>query len=129
MNTHVNFEIAKLLKEKGFDKPCNLYYYVDNNIHEQKNKYCKGRLLDRNCYDNQYSVPTLLEVITWLYDKYGIWVSVQYKGVTINKELIEFQYDIQYCKQVPNLIISKNSFSSPRKAYREAIDYVLNKVI
>jgi|694.fasta_scaffold34219_10 hypothetical protein len=27
MNTPVSFEIAKLLKEKGFNEPCYRYYY------------------------------------------------------------------------------------------------------
>ena len=49
MNKEVNFEIAKLLKEKGF------------------------RLLP----DFKSSYPTIAEVVMWLYEKHGVWISVQ----------------------------------------------------
>ena len=33
MNTQVSFSIAKLLKEKGFDKPTNLLYQLNGTLH------------------------------------------------------------------------------------------------
>ena len=33
MNTHVSFPLAKLLKEKGFDKPTNLLYQLNGTLH------------------------------------------------------------------------------------------------
>jgi len=52
MNKSVSFELAKLLKEKGFDEPCpNLYYQPER---------CKK--------------PTIADVVMWLYEKHNIWI-------------------------------------------------------
>lgn len=66
------FETAQLAKEKGFNIPCNLYYYIDNMIHSQKDKYHKGRLIDRNIYPNQYSAPTQALLQKWFRKVYNI---------------------------------------------------------
>jgi hypothetical protein len=56
MNTPVNFEIAKLLKEKGFDEQWNIYMHT----------------------------PTIAEVVMWLYEKHGIWIAPK-KAMGMNK--------------------------------------------
>lgn len=49
MNTPISFEIAKLLKEKGY------------------------KLLPE--FESSY--PTIAEVVMWLYEKHGIWIEVK----------------------------------------------------
>lgn len=76
MNKEVNFEIAKLLKEKGFI------------------------LLP----DFKSSYPTIAEVVMWFYEKHGIWISVQKywdKGEFLGWEaLIYFSDGIHITKTV-----------------------------
>ena len=66
----VTFEIAKKLKEKWFDYPCNMYYHIHNDIAD-----CVGSL-ESTCdcsYDfinskNKYrcAAPTISQVLKWL---------------------------------------------------------------
>ena len=69
---YVSFEVSKLLKEKGFAVPCNFYFYIDGKVHEQLNQKHKGRLVDRNIYENQYSIPTHALIIKWIKENFGI---------------------------------------------------------
>lgn len=66
MNTLVNFEIAKLLKEKGFTI---FTYYEYSDL---------GKLIQRSsCIQNRLcSAPTIAEVVMWLYEKHRVWISV-----------------------------------------------------
>jgi hypothetical protein len=74
MNTYVNFETAKLLKEKGFDEPCpNLYYEPER---------CKK--------------PTISDVVMWLYEKHGFWIYVKKrKNTEENKPFVSFIGEIR----------------------------------
>lgn len=81
MNTPVTFPIAKLLKEKGFDKECHSYYVPE--IHQ---RICYqeygGEKFDMNKIHTAYgkecfSAPTIAETCIWLYEKHGIWIQIK----------------------------------------------------
>ena len=105
MNTPVSFEIAKLLKEEGFDKPTQnayinsilfanfvesdlerTYYFDADDFYENWNQPgwvftknglgCFGCILDNLKYFHAYSAPTIAEAVLWLYEKRGVWISV-----------------------------------------------------
>ena len=73
---YVSFEVAKLLKEKGFDEPCHALY------HDGEDKIFFG--LDADSYHNStlnidcYACPTLQMVMKWLREKYSIFFNVNY---------------------------------------------------
>lgn len=99
MNTYVSFELAKLLKEKGFDEPCvNLYYNPER---------CKK--------------PTIAEAVMWLYEKHGVLVEVLETDL-FNK----FFYQM---KRKDNTRLKNGDYNSPTEAYEAAIEYVLNNLI
>lgn len=75
MTIPFNTGIPSLLKEKGFNWPTN--YYMDETVKSQKDKYHKGRLIDRNIYPNQYSMPDYDQVRDWLEEKHGLIVCVE----------------------------------------------------
>ena len=103
MNKPVTFEIAKLLKEKGFGLSDDDYIqlprfyeenadYVEYAVHVGK-KYNPSHnhlgadtiedfkahltMID-NSLDSIYLAPTIAEVVMWLYEKHGIWIDVRY---------------------------------------------------
>lgn len=68
---YVSYEIAKLLKEKGFNEPC-FYYYKDKVL--MFSPILKGR----NSYQTDtYSAPTHQMAMKWLRKKYNIYISIQ----------------------------------------------------
>lgn len=113
MTTPVIFELAKLLKEKGFNKPCKMYYHTGGILKRERvgwlNEICEA--------------PTIAEVVMWLYEKHGIWISVNREsesGVfffSVDKDKGDFFYD------------KGDDFNSPTEAYEAAIEYTLKNLI
>ena len=141
MNTPIKYSTAKLLKEKGFDEQC--YYYYEHAITEAYNEqdgysgpfgwekgetnYQSGFHINNSKYDSSNeawllcSAPTIAEVCMWLYEKHGIWISVDF-----NLETSWF-YDIVVLSGEGGNIL--DNFNSPTEAYEAAIDYTLNNLI
>ena len=140
MNTQVDFQTAKLLKEKGFKNPSITYYDKENNLETYKLCYCQiystawhqmvsSRYLDIDIY----SAPTIAEVVMWLYEKHRIWISVFTMDKWIpngNNKTQIFDYTIKQMK-IGLIDIHKKfeEFNSPIEAYTEAIKYTLNHLI
>lgn len=154
---HVSFEIAKLLKEKGFSWEVEYFYKKDK---WGKNKFYLSTGIeydsDRNCiwdwnlnggnsglasltipYPNDseatyYSAPEVHQVVDWLYEKYGIWIVVNpHKGENyLSKPFMEFEPEVW---SFSNECVFHNTkllyYNSPIEAYEAAIIYTLNNLI
>ena len=114
MNTPVSFPIAKLLKEKGFDEKTKNHYYDDGStfIDDIKNSESDH---------DEFSAPTIAEVIMWLYEKHGIWISV--------KLGYGHEYVVQSTQSPFSFIYSDGTYNSPTEAYEAAIEYTLKNLI
>lgn len=130
MNTPVNFEIAKLLKEKGYDKP-TFYYYENEKLTEpylengsSTDVEFRVDLSDLkehfNKWSKRVSAPTIAEVVMWLYEKHGIWMWVE-----------KYENESQFVPQIPKANLQKvlGFFNSPAEAYSEGITYTLENLI
>jgi len=119
MNTPLSLEIAKLLKEKGFDEPCRFVHDNWNNIedwYDIDREYHKNSEKNASVY---YSAPTIAEVVMWLYEKHGIWVYTSKpseEGWVIHWQGLDNYPPLQY-------------YNSPTEAYEAAITYTLNNLI
>ena len=115
MNTPVSFEIAKVLKEKGFNIP-QLYFYIDGDISwKVDNTRC------RNQIEGEYAAPTIAEVVMWLYEKHGIWINCN----------IAPNFETFSCYVVHKKLggYDTEEFNSPTEAFSEAIEYTLKNLI
>jgi hypothetical protein len=142
MNTPVTFELAKLLKEKGFDKPTYSFYVIDESEYGEMSEFITNpndnypALDDNSLFDTLASAPTIAEVVMWLYEKHGIWISVDcdcygilwYANLSVasekNWDNIDLRHEIiSASKKFPN------EHNSPTEAYEAAIEYTLNNLI
>ena len=143
MTTLVTFELAKLLKEKGFDIATRKYY--EHSLTERYNSedgysgpfgWKKGETIlqegyhiNNSKFDNSNddwficSTPTISEVVMWLYEKHGLWVEV------IVEQPFYFGYDVFKVKNNVSQIKKFISYNSPTEAYLAAIEYTLNNLI
>lgn len=142
LDTPVSFPIAKLLKEKGFDIANTVGYYDSSKLIIDKNylnRYPQGNIVELNWnnFSNKYSAPIVSEVIMWLYEKHGIWVSVDWM-----KRIKPYNSGF-YCHlrgtnkslNRDNFIVINDTlnpgyevFNSPTEAYEAAIEYALLNV-
>lgn len=119
MNTTVSFELAKLLKEKGFDEECRLF--VEDGDEGPLPFNCLNTI-HRNSLHPYYSAPTIAEVVMWLYEKHGVWIWVERHSTLFRP----------YAEEIGNERFGKwegHKYSSPTEAYEAAILYTLNNLI
>ena len=136
MTTPIKLELAKLLKEKGFDK--KVFNYFDTNYEAPSDIYCLGSFENWNTQPNLISAPTIAEVVMWLYEKYGIWVySYSVAPYLLDEEdypKIVFVSKVQKFKEFDIFVdtdngLAVNHYSSPTEAYEAAIGYCLTNLI
>lgn len=95
---YVSFEVAKLLKEKGFDEKCYCCYrkkLVDNKIVDEEELFVSAHLMltnskleDKSYRDIVYcSAPTLQMAMKWLREKHKITIGILFKEDRIYYEI------------------------------------------
>ena len=79
---YVSVEVAKLLKEKGFDTPVNYeYHYIINVPQFHKKKHNFNGIEYSNCSSEWYSAPTHQMAMSWLREVHKIFIEI---GVRID---------------------------------------------
>ncbi len=127
MNTPVSFEIAKLLKDKGFNEKSFGKYYTLNgkdwNFAEINDYF---RLDDEISIGGKFSLlaPTISEVVMWIFEKHGIWISID--RYIDPEQSPDYRYGscIYY---IDHYYGSNNE--NPTDAYLSAIEYTLKNLI
>lgn len=128
MEDFVPFEIAKKLKEKGFNEPCYKYYQkgvLDSD--DCWNRYNKGTA-------NRCSAPTISQVLKWLREEKDIFIELEYINpkecgcnIIIQKTgglIAKWNWDkFQYANKNP---LVRNTYEQTALA---GIEYVLNNLI
>jgi hypothetical protein len=121
MNTPVSFEIAKLLKEKGYNQQGFPYYSKDLDFDDIELNHHYKDFYPENGYEI-FTAPTIAEVIMWLYENHGIWIAV----TIISQE--SWQCYITEIGKPLGLTYNTDS-NSPIEAYEAAIIYTLKNLI
>jgi hypothetical protein len=121
MTTPVSFELAKLLKDKGFDESIDARWYYDYEYLNYKLSL-KG-VIKWNPKEDSYPAPTIAEVVMWLYEKHGIWIYLV--PAEDNKDVFKPFF------RGKNIIDQHLTefFNSPTEAYEAGIEYTLNNLI
>jgi hypothetical protein len=143
MNKEVSFELAKLLKEKGFDVPVRNYYLQKekgNYLHEgfEDSYWGDNRIVNWNKdvvgikpFEGFLSAPTISEVVMWLYEKKSLWI-LALPTVTghFAYKIVDVQLDPKNpIERPPYKDVSANDYNSPTEAYEAAIEYCLTNLI
>lgn len=117
MNTLISFELAKLLKEKNINIPSD--YSLGVRIYEDG-------VIKSTCLYNKDTLhaPTIAEVVMWLYEKHGIWITV----CVIGADGFGYWLHNKNRKRL-NPEDQGGYWYSPTEAYEAAIEYTLKNLI
>jgi hypothetical protein len=130
MNSPVSFKTAKLLKEKEFHIPVIHNYGkkgelgIGINLALDLEMVADCVLVDYNKYVGIYrqiSAPTIAEVVMWIYETHGIWITVD-----IDEDA---DGNIIYAIRGKKTTHFDDEFKTPTDAYEAAIDYTLKNLI
>lgn len=122
MNKEVNFEIAKLLTEKGFDEPSDYYYNENGDL------FLHITFTEKED-DWTIKAPTIAEVVMWLYEKHRVWINVD---VDINgkfRHIVRKYNSNDRAWEVRKSFTISEYCNSPTEAYELAIKYTLENKI
>lgn len=127
----VPFELAKKLKEKGFDKPCFGHYeneeFCFNEMRYEPSILFYNDFLEKwnDKGESFVDTPTTSQVLKWLREEKNIHVAIGYSGETEWRYVIVFLGD--KCFENPNII--HKHFNSYESAALAGIEYVLDNLI
>jgi hypothetical protein len=121
---YCSFEIAKLLKEKGFDERCRSYFINDLGDYRR----CAVEITDKDCTIEQTLRPTHQMACAWLRINHQIF---------IRPNIIFAAHPIKYYCEIfcygDNLNtqqdVTTESFETPEEAVEAALKYVLKNLI
>ena len=124
---YISFETAKILKEKGFDEPCDVWYSEYSSQFGDE-KYTSIEFDNHNKFDKDYkficSAPTLQMAMKWLMEVHNVNIEIHYNRFGEN-----YKYLIIYKPEVLDDIRSLGVFYSYEEACEAAINYCLENLI
>ena len=125
---YVSFEIAKLLKEKGFTLPVKNYYslYTEDAKHNLQKKY--GAKKNWNSFALAVSRPSQSLVMKWLREEKNVQIEIAIVGTDTWESPTKWLYGFR-C-QTKDIIDRRNAdFSSYEEACEAAIKHCLENLI
>ena len=120
---YVSFEVAKLLKEKGFDAECSCYYFFKD---EEQFEESLNHSDWNNGYPYRCSAPTLQMAMKWLREVHNI--SIEPLVDFGNGNEYWWAADVAYIKK-NGLIDELCGYNSYEEACEAAIKYCLENLI
>lgn len=112
---YCSFEVAKLLKEKGFNEKCTRWYVA--------NEPQEG-IVEKGFGENQFYInaPTHQTAMAWLRQEKNIIVNVWYNGVDWDAEYYNNEDENFY-------LITDSSCNSYEESVEVALKYVIENLI
>lgn len=123
---YCSFEVAKLLKEKGFDEYClKNYWSTDKELHDWNWELSYHRNSDGNRNTKDCAAPTHQMAMKWLREVHNLYINI---FVTWRDKIPHYQWSID------NLITQDTSYDTPclekyEEACEAAIKYCLENLI
>ena len=126
---YVSFEIAKLLKEKGFNEPCNAFYEYKKKLYHDMDKYFPNGMKnsDHDKENNKgISAPTHQRAMKWLRTVHNISIEPFVDFGSGDEHW--WTADISYIKK-DGLIDELCGYNSYEEAAEAALKYTLENFI
>ena len=130
---YVSFQTAKLLKEKGFDEPCQFLYFSK---YKQDGDFVGNFNAKKNSEINEasYSAPTLQVARKWIKEKYKRHIEVRITNNSISDMVNVIRYywiifDAETARWMDESTIYKtDGFDTEEQAYESALRHILENI-
>ncbi len=127
MEDFITYELAVKLKEKGFRKPCILYYNSDKVRTWFNEPDIAKNFIPTTLGNDDVLAPTISQVLKWLRDKFFLHISQ--KPYSCEDGLM-WMYEIRkFNKYIIFVIANKTGFVKEEQATLAGIEYVLDNLI
>ena len=121
---YVSLEVAKLLKEKGFDEKCYAFYEYDS-----KEFYREERITCCNSRSDDYAAPTHQMAMAWLREVHNIFIVIEpHMYDYINEKNLSYVISLWQGDNYSENITSKD-YPTYEQAVEAALKYSLKNLI
>ena len=137
MEDFATFEIAKKLKEKGFNEPCrnaiSSYYctYQDGWCEYLDNRESLDITMD-DLHEGDYLLPTIHQTLKWLREEKRIYIVIQPFPSMATHDLVvwswSFKHNSNGCN-IDNTFSDDENYLTYEQAALAGIEYVLDNLI
>ena len=130
---YISLEIAKLLKEKGFDEPCD-FLYDEGELKWFFHLFiCTGILTNSELSDEIISAPTLQMAMKYLREKHNIIITLDYDEYELadsDEKQVGYGFNIQMADKPTEIFeISNCVFDTYEESCEAAILECLTNLI
>lgn len=115
---YVSFEVAKLLKEKGFDEKCRSYYIGSSGRYSR----CTVEIKTNDCRNDEILRPTHQMVLKWLREEHNLIISINFSYVSNS-----YTYLIKYITR--HEMVWSDIAESYEEVVEAALKYTLENLI
>ena len=130
---YVSFEVAKLLKEKGFDEPCQFLYFSK---YKPEGDFVGNFNARKNSEINEasYSAPTIQMARKWVKENYKRHIEVRITNHSISDMVNVIRYywiifDAETARWMDESTIYKTGvFDTEEQAYENAFIHILENI-
>lgn len=119
---YVNIEMAKLLRDKGFDEECIKTYNISNGQMYIGGETCNSEFTD---IEEIVTTPTQQMACDWLIENYKIYINVSFVS---GKGYVGTICDISDFDNAFSIVETKY-YSCIETVYNEALKYVLTNLV
>lgn len=124
MEDFVSFEIAKKLKEKGFNWTCSHYYRT-----KSKDLFMIFPSDDWSNIEERVNAPTISQVLKWLRDKHATYIEISLGRNGWYFEIIQYEYYEEEKEYGCKLITISVIYDSYENSALAGIEYSLDNLI
>ena len=132
---YCSYEVAKLLKEKGFDWKCLAHWYIDTNKNFAYSNYPQNWNDNTRVSELEWlSCPTLQMACRWLRETHKLFIEVHIEqGKKVSYKFIIWDFYIihpnKYVGGTYDFREEQEGFSTPEQAVEAALKYSLENLI
>lgn len=134
---YVSFDVAKLLKDRGFDEKCSYEWGVpdiDGGYILQKWSIYNGEIRNSELINDAYAAPTLQMACKWLRKMHNIFIEIYLPSHSEHEDTIyhgTYSFDIFNLNKKVYVYCTWNEkeFNSYEEAIEAAIKYTLENLI
>lgn len=123
MEDFVTFELAKKLKEKGFNKRVRGYYWETGGL-----SICNTPM-NSNALENEFSAPTISQVLKWLRDDNAMFVHISIYSKGWYCDVYTYEYYEEDREYGANHVVQLDEFATYEEAALAGIEYCLDDII
>lgn len=131
---YCSFKVSKLLKEKGFDVPCQSYWLQEEDGEVKPQAFLEDFIHNWNSSRIHMSRPTHQMVLAWLREVHKIHIQAWCPVIDMEAEILGVKYNV-VISNLNNKCIAFNTeiddaeYDSYEEAIEVAIKYTLENLI